>query len=78
MTEFRITVKNIKTATTLRKVLSEIPDLEIVENSGTFRENFHAGNFSPNEKVSDVEGAWKNGRVRDANKIREEAWTRKN
>jgi hypothetical protein len=58
-------------------VLSKIPDLKIEQNSGTFRENFYAGNFSPNEKVSDVAGAWKNGRVRDANKIREEEWTRK-
>ncbi|MEI7583465.1 hypothetical protein [Runella sp.] len=74
MTEFRISVKNAKTASALRKLLNEMVNLEVeeIDNGRIVRGE---GDTSV---IAALCGSWeKNAPRRSADEIRKTAWQRK-
>ncbi len=74
MTEFRISVKNAKTASTLRKLLNEMANLEVeeIENDRIVRGEGNA------PIIAALCGAWEKNTPRlSAEEIRKTAWQRK-
>lgn len=74
MTEFRISVKNAKTASALRKLLNAMANLEVeeIENDRIVRGEGNA------PVMSALCGAWeKNAPRLSADEIRKTAWQRK-
>lgn len=74
MTEFRISVKNAKTASALRKLLNEMAHLEVeeIENERAVRGEGDTNTFSA------LCGAWDKKALRpSADEIRKTAWQRK-